>query len=130
MARARSTTLTEAEQRLMEILWRIGSGTTRDVLAELPEEERRAYSTIRTTLRILADKGYLEHRQEGKAFVYTPTIGRPEAQRSALKQLIRRFFDDSPELLVLNVLENEALEPAEIERLKRAVEAAPTEAER
>ena len=125
MPRTKSPTLTEAELRLMAILWRIGSGSTREVIAELPDEDRRAYSTIRTTLRILADKGYLEHRQEGKAFVYAPMVQRSEAQSSALRHLIRGFFDGSPKLLMLNLLENENLAPEEIERLRQAVEMAP-----
>ena len=125
MARTTSPTLTEAELRLMEVLWRIGSGTTREVLSHLPESDARAYSTIRTTLGILEDKGYLDHREEDRTFVYVPRVERGEAQRSAVRHLVGSFFNGSPERLVLNVLEDEALDTAEIERLRKAIDAAP-----
>ena len=124
MARKTSPTLTEAEVRLMDVLWRIGSGSTRDVLSELPDVEARAYSTIRTTLRILEQKGYLGHREEGRTFVYYPLVERGAAQRSALRHLIGRFFDGSREQLVLNILHDEELESDEIERLRDAIDGA------
>ena len=106
----------------MEVLWRIGSGTTRDVLGALPDADARAYSTIRTTLRILEDKGYLSHRTDGRAFVYYPVVERAQARRRAVRHLIGRFFDGSPEQLVLNVLAEEELDGDDVERIKRLID--------
>lgn len=122
MARRRSSTLTDAELRLMDILWERGASTVSDVVDALPRRSSLAYSTVLTTLRILEKKGYVEHVKEGRAFVYHPVVGREEASHKAVRHLLSRFFDDSPELLVLNVLSNEEIDPAELERLKKLVE--------
>ena len=121
MARPKSPALTEAELRLMEILWDRGSGTVSDVVEALPPETDLAYSTVLTTLRILEDKGYLRHTKEGRAFVYEPVVEKATAQRSALKHLLTRFFGNRPELLVQNLLEDEELSAAEIRRLKQMI---------
>ncbi len=122
MARRRSPTLTDAELRLMDILWEKGASTVSDVVEALPRRLSLAYSTVLTTLRILERKGYVTHEKHGRAFVYHPVVGRKEASRKAVRHLLSRFFDNSPELLVLNVLENEEIDSAELKRLKKLVE--------
>ncbi len=122
MARRRSPTLTDAELRLMDILWEKGASTVSDVVEALPRRSPLAYSTVLTTLRILERKGYVTHQKHGRAFVYHPVVGRKEASRKAVRHLLSRFFDNSPELLVLNVLENEEIDSAELKRLKKMVE--------
>ncbi len=122
MARRRSPTLTDAELRLMDILWEKGASTVSDVVEALPRRLSLAYSTVLTTLRILERKGYVTHEKHGRAFVYHPVVGRKEASRKAVRHLLSRFFDNSPELLVLNVLENEEIDSAELKRLKKMVE--------
>ncbi len=121
MARKRSPTLTEAELRLMEILWQKGEATVGDVVDALPPEEPLAYSTVLTTMRILEQKGYTRHRKKGRAFLYAPVVDRNAARKSAVKFVLRRFFDNSTESLLLNILENEHLDPAELERLKKMI---------
>ncbi|MEW5875179.1 MAG: BlaI/MecI/CopY family transcriptional regulator [Candidatus Zixiibacteriota bacterium] len=122
MARTKSPTLTEAELRLMEIVWEKGEATVTDVVDSIPRSRSLAYNTVLTTLRILERKGYLSHEKQGRAFVYRPLVDRHHARRSALKYIMSRFFENSPELLVLNVLENEAIDPKELKRLKRLIE--------
>ncbi len=122
MARKESPVLTEAELRIMDVLWSRGSGTVNDVLESLPADAPLAYNTVLTTMRILEDKGYLTHEKEGRAFIYTPTIERDRARQSALRMLLSRFFDNSAELLVHNLLKNEKLSRAEIQKLKRMIE--------
>ena len=122
MARRRSPTLTDAELRLMDILWEKGASTVSDVVEALPRGLSLAYSTVLTTLRILERKGHVTHEKHGRAFVYHPVVGRKEASRKAVRHLLSRFFDNSPELLVLNVLENEEIGSAELKRLKKMVE--------
>ena len=123
MARTRSSSLTEAEIRLMDVVWDKGLATVADVAEALPKELGLAYNTVLTTMRILEDKGYLEHTKpaEGRAFVYRPVVGREEASRNAVRHLISKFFRNSPELLVLNVLNDEELSETELQRIRQLV---------
>jgi predicted transcriptional regulator len=120
MARKQSATLTEAELPIMDILWQKGSAVVTDVVAGL-DNSAVAYNTVLTTLRILERKGYVRHTKEGRAFVYHPVVERGEASRKAVRNLLKRFFQDSPELLILNVLEDEDLAESELVRLKRMI---------
>lgn len=122
MARRKSPTLTEAELKLMNILWKKDQATVSEVVAALPKGDKLAYSTVLTTLRILEQKGYLQHRKEGRAFVYKPLVDRRGARKNAMRYMMSRFFDDSPELLVLNLLENGDIDAVGLERLKKQVE--------
>ena len=106
----------------MEILWDRGVATVNEVADALPDEAPLAYSTVLTTMRILEKKGYIRHKKQGRAFVYEPVVDRGEASRSALRYLLNRFFRNSPELLVLNILEDEDIDPGELERLKSLIE--------
>lgn len=120
MARKKSPNLTEAELRLMDVLWEKGTATVGEVAEALPKDLDLAYNTVLTTLRILEDKGYVEHTKskEGRAFVYRALVGRDEAGRSAVRYLVSRFFRNSPELLVLNLLQDEKLSEKELGRIR------------
>jgi len=96
MARKQSPTLTEAELPIMDILWQKGSAVVTDVVVGLANSAV-AYNTVLTTLRILERKGYVRHTKEGRAFVYHPVVERGEASRKAVRNLVKRFFQDSPE---------------------------------
>jgi len=120
MARKQSPTLTEAELPIMEVLWEKGAAAVTEVVAMLANSAV-AYNTVLTTLRILERKGYVGHTKEGRAFVYHPVVARGEASRKAVRNLMKRFFQDSPELLILNVLEDEQLDEAELGRLKKLI---------
>jgi len=120
--RKKSPSLTDAELRLMEVLWSIGSGTVADVADALPEGAPLAYSSVLTTLRVLENKGYLTHRKDGRAFIYRPLVGREQARQSAVAHLVSRFFENSPELLMLNLLGDGKLKPGELDRLKARIE--------
>ena len=106
----------------MKILWEHGASTVGDVVKALPADEPLAYSTVLTTLRILENKGYLRHDKQGRAYVYHPVVGRHEARQSALSYVMDRFFNNSPELLVLGVLEHDEMDPADLERLKKLID--------
>ena len=121
MARKKSIHLTEAELPLMNVLWARGASTVNDVLEALPNTPPLAYNTVLTTLRILEEKGYLKHKKDGRAFLYAPKVPREQAQESALLQLLSRFFENSAEQLVLNVLKYEKLNPTELKRLKAMI---------
>ncbi|MBI1354605.1 MAG: BlaI/MecI/CopY family transcriptional regulator [Acidobacteria bacterium] len=122
MARKKSPTLTEAELRIMQALWQIGQGAVAEVHAALPDPESLAYNTVLTTLRILEGKGYVRHEPgPGRAYIYSPLVDREAARRETLGQVVRQFFDGSPSALVLNLLESEDLDEAELERLRRMI---------
>jgi BlaI family transcriptional regulator, penicillinase repressor len=129
----KSETLTEAELRLMDVLWQKGSATVQQVLDALPEKPALAYNSVLTTIRVLENKGYLEHVKDGRAHIYKPLMEREEATRSAIRHLVGRFFKNSHELLVLNVLEDlssesqgaekRGLEAKELKRLRQLLQA-------
>ncbi|HVN92252.1 MAG TPA: BlaI/MecI/CopY family transcriptional regulator [Terracidiphilus sp.] len=124
----KSNTLTEAELRLMKILWRRGESAVTDLVAALPEDEPLAYNSVLTTIRILEQKGYVEHRQQGRAFVYRPSVQENEASRSEVRNVLDRFFGSSREKLVLSLLGDEDLSAEELARLREAIRnAAPDE---
>jgi predicted transcriptional regulator len=120
LARKKSPNLTEAELRLMDVIWEKGSATVAEVAEALPKDLNLAYNTVLTTLRILENKGYLKHvkAKEGRAFVYCAVVSRDDASRSALRHLLRRFFANSAEALVLNLLGDDRLSEEELERIR------------
>lgn len=126
----KSNTLTEAELRLMKILWQRGESAVTDLVAAMPDGETLAYNSVLTTIRILEQKGYVEHRQEGRAFVYWPCIQEQEASRSEVRHVLSRFFGNSRERLLLSLLGDEELAPEELRRLKELIrQTAPEESE-
>jgi len=122
----KSNTLTEAELRLMKILWRRGESAVNDLVAAMPDGETLAYNSVLTTIRILEQKGYVEHRQEGRAFVYRPCVAEQEAGRSEVRHILSRFFGNSRERLLLSLLDDEEISAEEVQRLRDAIrDAAP-----
>jgi BlaI family transcriptional regulator, penicillinase repressor len=113
-----SETLTEAELRVMNVLWAKGSGTVQQVLDFIEENPPLAYNSVLTTVRVLEKKGYVEHQKDGRAHVYTPRVGQQEASRSEIRHLVGRFFKNSHEQLVLNLLEDQGIGADEVARLR------------
>jgi predicted transcriptional regulator len=107
----------------MEVLWQKGSATVQQVLDELPQKPALAYNSVLTTIRILEKKGYVEHVKDRRAHVYMPIMKRQEATRSEIRHLVSRFFEDSHERLVLNILEDQGLEAEELKRLRQLLQA-------
>lgn len=122
MARRSSPILTDGEARLMQVLWQLRQATVADVVAAIGGD-KVSYSTVQTMLRILENKRYVAHRKSGRAFIYRPVVDQKQARRKALRHLVARFFDNSPSLLVLNVLEDKQIDPREIARLRKLFEA-------
>ena len=119
MPPTKSAILTEAELRLMNMLWEKGPSTVQQILDALPRKPSLAYNSVLTTIRILEKKGYVEHAKDGRAHVYVPLIGKQEASRSEIKHLVQRFFGSSQEALVLNILEDRNVDQQELSRLRR-----------
>ncbi len=123
----RSITLTEAELRLMRLLWIRGESAVSDLVQALPDEAPLAYTTVLTTVRILEKKGYVVHRQEGRAFLYSPCVAEHEARRSEVRHVLQRFFGNSRERLLLSLLGDADVTPEELERLKQAIAETPVD---
>jgi BlaI family transcriptional regulator, penicillinase repressor len=117
-----SPTLTEAELRIMDVLWQKGSASVQGVLDALPPKPALAYNSVLTTIRILEKKGYVKHIKDGRAHIYVPVVERKDASRSEIRHLIKRFFGNSHEELVLNIFQEGDLDLAELDRLKQLLQ--------
>ncbi len=124
----KSITLTQAELRLMKVLWNRGESTVADMVTATADDGPLAYTSVLTTIRILETKGFVCHRQEGRAFLYNSCIGEQEASRSEVRHVLHRFFGNSRERLLLALLGDDDLSPDELKRLKEAIANMPDEA--
>ena len=121
MARKKSPTLTEAELRVMEVLWRLGRGTVAEIAQALPPPPV-AYNTVLTTLRILEQKGHVAHEEAGRAYVYLPLMERASAEQSAITQVVSKFFGNNAGALALRLIENERPSREELSALRELIE--------
>ena len=126
MARKKSLGLTDGELRLMDVIWERGAATVSEVVEALPPSLPLHYSTVLTTLRILETKGYLKHVKEGRAFIYKPVVDKDQARDGALNHLLRRFFEGSPELLVLSLVRGKKIDAQEFNRIQKRIAEAET----
>ena len=117
----RSNTLTEAELRLMRLLWQRGSSSVQDLVQAMPEESRLAYNSVLTTIRILETKGYVEHTQMGRAYLYTSVVAEEDAQQTEVRHVIGRLFGNSRERLMLSLLGDGEISTQELNVLKQAI---------
>ena len=122
-----SQKLSRRERQIMDFLYQHGRATAAEVQANLPEPP--SYSAVRAMLRVLEEKGHVHHQQDGPRYVYRPRVGRERAKRSALRHLVRTFFDGSREQLVAALLDDGAaqLSDEELDRLARLIDRARQE---
>ncbi len=113
----------------MNVLWLKGSGSVQQILDGLPKKPALAYNSVLTTVRILEKKGYVKHVKDGRAHIYLPLVGRKEATRFEIRHLVNRFFEDSHELLVMNILEDQAIDDEELQRLRKMLNESEPEGE-
>ena len=118
MVRSSSPTLTEAENRIMSVLWERGEASVRELTDALEPEHGLAYTTVLTTIRIMSDKGYVSFRKEGRAHIYTPALSREGAQSNALGSVLKSFFGGSPQRLAQHLVKDEALTLDDIDALR------------
>jgi BlaI family transcriptional regulator, penicillinase repressor len=128
MGDASDASLTAREAEIMDRLWELGAATAEQIRIGLSGDPHD--STVRTLLRILEEKGCVRHRRDGRSFVYEPTVLREKVQRRTLGGLIRQLFSGSPKELVLRLLEDEQLTPADLEELLRQTSATPKPSKR
>jgi len=122
MPKPRSDVLTEAEQRIMRVLWDKGEASVRDVTDALEDSYPVAYNTVLTLLRILTDKDYVKPRQDGRAFIYKPVVSRADARTRALRKMVSTFFEGSPTELAQHLIRNESLSTDELQALKNELD--------
>ena len=124
------TTLSRRERQIMDVLFRLGRATAAEVMEALPTDT--TYSTVRTQLRVLEQKGHVRHEQDGVRFIYMPAVARHAARKSALRHVVETFFDGSPEKAVAALLGGEAtrLSEEQLERIASIVDKARKEGAR
>ncbi|MEJ7809471.1 MAG: BlaI/MecI/CopY family transcriptional regulator [Gemmatimonadaceae bacterium] len=127
MADTQQRQLSRRERQIMDVIYQQGSATAAEVLDRMPDPP--GYSAVRAMLRVLEEKGHLRHEQDGPRYVYRPVVNRDRARRSALKHLVRTFFDGSTEETVAALLDlsDAGLSGAELDRLSRLIEQAKVE---
>ena len=119
--------LSRRERQIMDAVYRLNRATAAEVLENMPDPP--SYSAVRTMLRLLEEKGYLKHEQDGPRYVYAPTLSRDKARQSALKQLMQTFFDNSTEEAVAALIDmsRSKLSDEELNRLSELIEKARKE---
>jgi BlaI family transcriptional regulator, penicillinase repressor len=119
--------LSRRERQIMDAIYRLGRATAAEVLENMPDPP--GYSAVRAMLRLLEEKGYLRHEQQGPRYIYVPTLSRDKARQSALKQLVQTFFDNSTEQTVSALLDmsKSRMSDEELERLSELIERARKE---
>ena len=127
MPRTRSSGLTDAELRVMNVLWTRGRASVGEVVDGMPERRKPAYNTALTILRILERKGYVSHEKEGRAFIFVPEVDRGQERRRALSHMLGRLFDNSPLQLVSDLLGHERIDAEELRRVRELVDNAPAD---
>jgi predicted transcriptional regulator len=119
--------LSRRERQIMDVIYELNEATAAQVLERLPNPP--SYSAVRALLRVLEEKGHLNHKQDGPRYVFIPTLPREEARQSALKHLLNTFFDGSTEKVMaalLNISE-EKLSESDYKRLSDLIEKARQE---
>src|SRR5210317_1091018 len=112
--------LTGREMDVMNVLWKLGTGTVAEVQEKLPDQ--LAYTTVLTILRTLEKKGHVRHEAEGRAHRYLPLVEKEEAQESAVRRMTRKLFGDSPELVMAHLLNEKGLTEKQLRRLRALVD--------
>jgi len=130
MVKTLHAVLSRRERQIIDILYRRGRATAADVMADLPGDP--SYSTVRTQLRVLEEKGHVRHEDDGQRYVYSPALARGPVRRSALKHLVETFFDGSAEQAVAALLGSDGarLSDEELERIEQLIRKARKEGAR
>ena len=124
MARPVSATPTDAERAILEVLWKKKEASVREVTDELSKKKPVAYTTVLTMFKILDKKGLASHRTEGRAFIYSAAISRTEARRQALENLLKQFFNGSPDVLAQHLVNEHDMDLEELKALQEKVDTA------
>lgn len=123
MSRNRDQSLpTTAESRILRALWKIGEGSIDEILAAFPRATRPNYKTTQTFLRIMEQKGYVDHEAKGRVFVFRPLVTREEIDRLSVKALVDQNFGGSAQGLFVNLLQSESLKESDLDALEALIQ--------
>jgi predicted transcriptional regulator len=125
MARPASSTPTDSERAILDVLWRKKHASVREIADELSRKKPVAYTTVLTVLGIMSRKGLVNHRVEGRAFIYSAAISRAKARKQAIERVLKQFFDGSPSVLAEHLISEHDLDAAELQALRKRVDAVP-----
>jgi predicted transcriptional regulator len=117
--------LSRRERQIMDVIYARGQATAAEVTAALADPP--SYSAVRALLRILEQKGHLRHQQDGPRYVFLPTVPRDRARRSALRNLVRTFFDGSSAQAAAALIDQSQLSDEDFQRLSHAIDKARKE---
>ena len=121
MPRKKAPVLTQRELEIMKVVWEMGKATVAEVRVALYPGAKLAYTTVLTLMRILEQKGFLQHETKGRAYLYHPRISQKKVKRLMVRDLVERAFDGSAELLLVSLIENGNLLPEDLERIRKAI---------
>jgi predicted transcriptional regulator len=124
MARKEPPQLSRRERQIMDIIYRRGSATAGEIRGEM--DDPPSYSTVRTLLRVLKDKGHVQQRADGQRYVYWPTVSPTKAKRRAMERIVSTFFSGSAEAAMATLIDmhSSRLSRAELDRLQALIRAA------
>ena len=114
--------LTKAEERIMQVFWKLKKAFVKDVIEELPDDPKPPYNTISSVIRILEKKGYLGYKAYGKTYEYYPAVSKAEYRKMYIQKLLSGYFDNSPASLLSFIVKEENLSEEEIEKLKAMID--------
>jgi len=110
--------LTNTEEKIVQIFWKIKKGFVNDVIEQIPENPKPPYNTVSSIIRVLVKKGYLKFKAYGKTYEYYPTISKAEYRKVQFNKIISGYFGDSPVSLLSFIVKEEKLSTEEIQQLK------------
>lgn len=114
--------LTKAEERIMQIIWKLRKAFVKDIIEEIDERPKPPYNTISSIVRLLVKKGYVEYKAYGKTYEYFPSISKEEYAKTTFSKLLSGYFDDSPASLLSFMVRKKKLSKADIEELKALID--------
>ena len=117
MARKPSKSFTDKELEIMRVIWKMGEASARQIQEQLSGEQH--YNSVMTIIRVLERKNHLTHREEGRTYIYRPTVSRTRARKRVLSHLIQHVFDGSAASLVLNLVEAGDLSIEDLDEIRR-----------
>lgn len=123
MSRPKSAQPTPGELEVLQVLWRIGPATVRQVMTELNQRRRRAYTSVMSLLNVMVDKGLLSREPQGRAYLYRSRVEQDDTLGGIVADLVERAFEGSTEQLVLHALEQTDPSPSELDEIRSLIEA-------
>lgn len=114
--------LTKAEERIMQVIWKLQKAFVKDIIDELEEEPKPPYNTISSIVRLLEKKGYISYKAYGKTYEYFPTIAKEDYTKTTFSKMFSGYFDSSPASLLSFMVKEEKLSAADIEELKALID--------